>query len=126
MSDSKQTEEQSEQPSEETIDISSVDQSTDDTLDESTNELTELREKAEANWELYLRAQAEMENLRRRSEKDLENALFVNYCKCVKKIKYSRNYSKGSEYPICISSIYTKRNRDPPKGIIKRCSEFRW
>ena len=51
-----------------------MDQSTDDTLDESTNELTELREKAEANWELYLRAQAEMENLRRRSEKDLENA----------------------------------------------------
>ena len=63
--------------------------------------------------------------LRKNEKKDLDNALFVNYCKCVKKIKYSRNYSKGSEYPICISSIYTKRNRDPPKGIIKRCSEFR-
>jgi len=43
-------------------------------VDEAGDELTELREKAEANWQLYVRAQAEMENLRRRSEKDLENA----------------------------------------------------
>ena len=38
------------------------------------DELAELRDKAEANWQLYVRAQAEMENLRRRSEKDLESA----------------------------------------------------
>ena len=63
--------------------------------------------------------------LRKNEKKELDNALFVNYCKCVKNIKYSGKYSKGSEYPICISSIYKNRNIVPPKGIIKRCSEFR-
>lgn len=38
------------------------------------NELTAALEKAEANWELYLRSQAEIENVRRRAEKDLANA----------------------------------------------------
>jgi molecular chaperone GrpE len=77
MSDSNQTEEQPEQPeqlSEDAADASSADQDTDNMVDEAGDELTELREKAEANWQLYVRAQAEMENLRRRSEKDLENA----------------------------------------------------
>lgn len=74
MSDSNQTEEQPEQPSEDAVDENSVDQDTDNTVDEASDELTELRDKAEANWQLYVRAQAEMENLRRRSEKDLENA----------------------------------------------------
>ena len=74
MSDSNQTEEQPEQLSEDAADASSADQDTDNMVDEAGDELTELREKAEANWQLYVRAQAEMENLRRRSEKDLENA----------------------------------------------------
>ena len=74
MSDSNQTEEQPEQLSEDAADASSADQDTDKMVDEAGDELTELREKAEANWQLYVRAQAEMENLRRRSEKDLENA----------------------------------------------------
>lgn len=36
--------------------------------------LEDLRAKADENWNHYLRAQAEMENLRRRHEKELENA----------------------------------------------------
>ncbi len=37
-------------------------------------QLTEALEKAEKHWELYVRAQAELENARRRAEKDVENA----------------------------------------------------
>ena len=37
-------------------------------------QLTEAEKKAEENWEKFLRAQAEMENLRRRMERELENA----------------------------------------------------
>jgi molecular chaperone GrpE len=35
------------------------------------NEMEELRLKAEENWQLFLKARAEMENYRRRSERDL-------------------------------------------------------
>ncbi len=38
------------------------------------NQIAEAEKKAEENWELLLRAKAEMENLRRRTDKDLENA----------------------------------------------------
>lgn len=41
---------------------------------DSQEQLAEALEKAEKHWELYLRAQAELENARRRAEKDVENA----------------------------------------------------
>lgn len=47
-------------------------------LDEAGGELEDqikqAQDKAEENWELLLRTRAEMENLRRRTQKDLENA----------------------------------------------------
>ena len=36
--------------------------------------LAEVEEKANKNWQLYVRAQAELENARKRAEKDIENA----------------------------------------------------
>jgi molecular chaperone GrpE len=36
--------------------------------------LNEARSKADANWEQYLRVRAELDNLRKRHERDLENA----------------------------------------------------
>ncbi len=41
---------------------------------ELKNELAEAEQKAQENWDKALRAQAEMENLRRRTQKDLEDA----------------------------------------------------
>jgi len=70
MTDSNQTEDQPEPQSEDSVEANQADQETGNVVDE----LAELRDKAEANWQLYVRAQAEMENLRRRSEKDLESA----------------------------------------------------
>lgn len=44
-------------------------------LDEQLEEqISQAQQKADENWELLLRAKAEMENLRRRTQKDLENA----------------------------------------------------
>ena len=60
----------------------------------------------------------------KRDKKDLDRALFVNYCKCIKKLKYSKDYEKGLEYPICISSIYKKRGIKPPKDITKKCKLY--
>jgi len=42
--------------------------------DELLQQLKEAEKKAEENWELLLRTKAEMENLRKRTEKDLEKA----------------------------------------------------
>jgi molecular chaperone GrpE len=45
-----------------------------ETEDKLLEQLKEAEKKAEENWELLLRTKAEMENLRKRTEKDLENA----------------------------------------------------
>ena len=42
--------------------------------DQLLEQLASAEKKAEENWELLLRTRAEMENLRKRTEKDLENA----------------------------------------------------
>ena len=60
----------------------------------------------------------------RKENKDLDRALFVNYCKCVKKLKYSKKYGKGAEYPICMNSIYKQRGIKPPSGVTKKCKRY--
>ena len=42
--------------------------------DDLIEQLNNAKSKAEENWDLLLRTKAEMENLRRRTQKDLENA----------------------------------------------------
>ena len=54
-------------------------------------------------------------------EKELDKALFVNYCKCIKKLKYSKDYQEGAEYPICMTSVYKNRGLKPPKDVAKKC-----
>jgi molecular chaperone GrpE len=44
------------------------------TLEELKKELEETKQKAHENWDKAVRAQAEMENLKRRTQKDLEDA----------------------------------------------------
>ena len=45
-----------------------------ETENQLLQQLQEAEKKAEENWQLLLRTKAEMENLRKRTEKDLENA----------------------------------------------------
>ena len=35
--------------------------------------------------------------------KKLDHALFMNYCSCIKKIKYDKKTKENLEYPFCIS-----------------------
>lgn len=44
------------------------------TIDELKQELAEAKQKAQDNWDKALRVQAEMENLKRRTQKELEDA----------------------------------------------------
>lgn len=41
---------------------------------QAADEVAELRAKAEENWDLYLRAVAELDNVRKRASRDVENA----------------------------------------------------
>jgi len=60
--------------------------------------------------------------LSKKNSKWLDKRLQTKLCKCIKGLKSSKKkYKKGSEYPICLSSIYTKRGFKPPKKAIKRC-----
>jgi molecular chaperone GrpE len=45
-----------------------------DSIEELQAKLTEVEQQAQENWEKLLRANAEMDNLRRRTERELENA----------------------------------------------------
>jgi molecular chaperone GrpE len=72
------TEEQPGQAKPQTRQDEQLMQNEEQALDQAEDELIEqirnAEKKAEENWEQLLRARAEMENLRRRTQKDLENA----------------------------------------------------
>ena len=69
--------------------------------------------------------------LSKKNKKILDRTLKKKLCKCIKGVRYSNkrsnnkpsNSNKGSEYPICLSSIYTKRGFKPPKRAIKSCKK---
>jgi len=69
---------QAEEPVVEEIDHEAEMQAEEEALvqaeDDLIEQLNSAKSKAEENWDLLLRTKAEMENLRRRTQKDLENA----------------------------------------------------
>jgi len=60
-------------------------------------------------------------HMTKKQKKQLDNELFVNYCRCIKKLKYEKKDPKGREYPYCASSVFKNRGFDVPKGITKKC-----
>ena len=56
-----------------------------------------------------------------RQRKKLDEALLVNYCSCLKRVRYDKKTKKGLEYPICISSVYKKRGFRSPKKANQHC-----
>ena len=73
------------------------------------------------NYKKLLKKKKSKKRLSKKDKEKLNRALFVNYCKCIKKLKYSKKYEIGFEYPICMSSIYKKRGLKPPKDVKKKC-----
>jgi len=71
-----------------------------------------------------LKKKTQKKRMTPKDRKELDRALFVNYCKCIKKIKYSKEFQKGLEYPICMSSVYTKRGIKPPRNVTKQCNQY--
>ena len=60
-----------------------------------------------------------------KQRKQLDEALFVNYCSCIKSLKYDQKVKDYLEYPVCMSSIYKKRGLKPPKGVTIKCGKYK-
>jgi len=60
-----------------------------------------------------------------KERKQLDEDLFVNYCSCVKSLKYDSKVKDYLEYPVCMSSIYKKRGFKPPKGVTQKCGKYK-
>ena len=76
-------------------------------------------------YEEYIAKRKKKKKLTKKQKKDLDNTLFIKYCKCIKNLKYNKKTKAGSEYPICTSSIYTKRGFKTPKNIKMKCKMYR-
>ena len=71
-----------------------------------------------------LRKKRTKKKMTKKEKRQLDHALFINYCKCIKSLKYSKKYEECIEYPICTSIIYKKRGFKPPKTIQKKCRKY--
>ena len=59
-----------------------------------------------------------------KERKQLDHALLINYCSCIKKLK-NKKTKKNLEYPICMSSIYNKRKFKSPKNARSKCKKYK-
>jgi hypothetical protein len=75
-------------------------------------------------YQVLLTKKRSKKKLSKKEKKELDNSLFINYCKCIKKLKYDKKVKKGLEYPICTKSIYSNRKMKTPKGIQKKCKTY--
>ncbi len=53
-----------------------------------------------------------------KQRKDLDQALYVKYCQCLKKFEVEGD-KRG--YPICMNSVYKNRGIMPPKNAANNC-----
>ena len=57
-----------------------------------------------------------------KDRKILDEALYVKYCKCLKKFEFTRKDKRG--YPICMNSVYKNRGFKPPKNASRNCNKI--
>ena len=60
-----------------------------------------------------------------KERKQLDHALFIKYCSCIKSLKYNERIKENIEYPICMSSVYKKRGFKSPKNVKSRCKKYK-
>ena len=72
-----------------------------------------------------IRKKRTKKRMTKKEKQQLNHALFINYCSCIKSLKYNEKVKDYLEYPVCMSSIYTKRGFKPPKGVTVRCKKYK-
>jgi hypothetical protein len=93
-----------------------------------THKLSLKKEKnkmiSEKEYKMLINKRQHNQKLSLSQRKKLDHALFVNYCSCIKHLKYDKKVKDYLEYPFCMSSIYTKRGFKSPKNIMNKCKKF--
>jgi len=79
---------------------------------------------SEDKYKALIRKRQHKGKLTLQERKKLDHALFIKYCSCVKSLKYNERVKKNLEYPICMSSVYTKRGFQSPKNVLKKCKKY--
>ena len=59
--------------------------------------------------------------LSKSQQKNLDKALNIKYCSCVKSLKYSQK--NPAAYGICTNSVYKNRGFDMPPSATKNCNK---
>jgi len=60
-------------------------------------------------------------HLTKKEDKHLKKLMKKKYCSCLTKVRRTNKVKKGIEYPICMNSIYIRRNKKTPKNPSKIC-----
>ncbi len=60
--------------------------------------------------------------LSKNQKKNLDKALHIKYCKCVKDLKYSKK--NPAAYGICANSVYKNRGYELPPRAARDCEKY--
>lgn len=60
--------------------------------------------------------------LSKNQKKNLDKALHIKYCKCVKDLKYSKK--NPAAYGICANSVYKNRGYEMPPRAARNCEKY--
>ena len=75
---------------------------------------------SEKKYKQLLTNKRSKKRLTKKEKKQLNDSMYIKYCKCLKHFEYKKD-KRG--YPICMSSVYTKRKVKPPKNASTRCKK---
>mgnify|MGYP000082218985 CR=1 FL=1 len=75
---------------------------------------------SEKKYKQLLTKKRSKKKMTKKEKKMLNDSMYIKYCKCLKHFEYKKD-KRG--YPICMSSIYTKRKVKPPKNASTRCKK---
>ena len=78
---------------------------------------------SKTEYEKLIKKRQQKKRLTKKQNQKLDYSLFVNYCKCIKKMKKKKT-KNNLEYPICMSSVYTNRGFKAPKNVKKKCKDY--
>ena len=87
-----------------------------------TNKKTSIKMNiSEKTYNKLLDMKKNKKTLSKFQQRNLDKALHIKYCTCVKSLKYSQK--NPAAYGICTNSVYKNRGFDMPPSATKNCNK---
>ena len=77
---------------------------------------------SEKTYKKLLDMKKNKKNLSKSQQRNLDKALNIKYCSCVKSLKYSQK--NPAAYGICTNSVYKNRGFEMPPRATKNCNKY--